>query len=181
MKKSNNLGFSLIELIAVTAIILIAAGVAGGAVSSALHARSYKAAKTIDAMIAQSKVNALSGTKNCLIIKFDTANKCYNCELHEIKYNSESGTFYDVDEAYDVQDKIGNDKLHISCGETDILSGGQIRLEFSMDTGRVKSLKSGDTLVLGTGVSDTTADIVFNFYSPHTIKIYKSTGEHELL
>ncbi len=183
MTKRNNKGFSLIELLVVAAIVIVATAVAGGAATSAYHARSYKAAKTVDGMIAQSKVNALSGTKNCLIITFDSSSNCYKCGLHTIEYNSETGEYYDSAEAYEEQE-IGNNHLHIICGEVDILSGGKIRLEFNMDTGRIKSLKTGaggNTTVLGPGVTDTVADIDFNFYTNRTIRIYKSTGEHEFL
>ena len=189
MAVRSNKGFSLIELLVVAAIIIVAASVGGNYFLTAYRARSYQATKTVDGFVAQSKINAMSGKKNCLIIRYDESEKCYKCGLHSIGYDSVAGAYVDSADAYEYQD-VGNDHLHILCGpdadgnKYDLLAGGFMRLEYNMDTGKVKKLTvtkpNGSVItVLGSGVATTIADIDFEFYSNHNIKIYKSTGEHE--
>ncbi len=188
MLKNNNRGFSLIEVIVVMAILVVAAAITASSATSAFHARSLQAAKTVDGMIAQSKINAMSGKKNCLIIKYSTADKCYKCGLHRI-VKDEYGVYHDSDEAYEEQE-VGNNRLSIICGpdvdgyDYNLLSGGQLRMEYNMDTGKVKNMKvtkPDGTVVtlLGNGVSSDSSVITFSFYTTHTITIYKETGEHE--
>jgi len=160
----------------VMAILIVATTVTISSVSSAYHARSLKAAETVDGMIAQSKINAMSGKKNCLIITYSTADKCYKCGLHKI-LKDEYGAYYDSDEAYEEQD-VGNNNLHILAGGVDLIDGAQLRLEYNMDAGRIKSLKVGSETVLSKSSTDETAVITFNFYTTHSITVYKETGEH---
>ena len=72
--------FKLFIIVAV-AIIAIAGGVTLGSATTAFRARSNKAAKTIDGMIAQSKINAMSNRNNYFELYYDAEEDCYVCEL----------------------------------------------------------------------------------------------------
>lgn len=171
------------------AILAIAIGVSFSSLTSMLHARSYKAAKTIDGMIAQSKINAMSGRKNGLFIKYDTAKKAYVCSLYYLDPSDHiSG------EAYE-QQEVGNDALDIkvygeNVHEESIKDGTYtLRIIYNMDTGAVKNMAfstnfnggSSNTDLIGSGNSTAkTAYIILDSYTTHTITLYKSTGEHIL-
>lgn len=166
------------------AILAIAIGVSFSSLTSMLHARSYKAAKTIDGMIAQSKINAMSGRKNGLFIKYDTAKKAYVCSLYYLDPSDHiSG------EAYE-QQEVGNDALNIIVnGENLKETAYTLRLIYNMDTGAVKNLaysanfnggSSNGEMIGSRNPSAKTAVITLDSYTTHTITLYKSTGEHIL-
>ncbi len=170
MAKRNNHGFTLIEMIVVTAMVVVIAGIAGAGISSAFGARSSRAAKTVDGMISQSKINALSGRRNCMVLSYSEDDKCFKCALYEI----ENGVI--ADKPYEEED-VGNAQLEIKAGEISLKSS-PLNLEFNMDTGAVKSLSAGSVTLLDSSTPQSTVNLNFNFYTGHVITIYRSTGEH---
>ncbi|MCQ2481743.1 MAG: type II secretion system GspH family protein [Clostridia bacterium] len=181
MLKKNNKGFSMIELIVVVAILIVATGVTAGSFRTAYNARSLQAAKTIDGLISQSKVNAMSGRRNALCIKYDDAKKCYLCSLYYLDAaNHITGEPYE-------QREVGNSSLKIIVNNEELKENNfELRLIFNMDTGAVKTLAystnfeggSSQTNMLGAHTTNKIATIQLQSYSNHTITLYKSTGQH---
>ena len=164
MKKSNNLGFSLIEVIIIMAIILTATGLSAGGLTYMYRARSLKAAKIVDSMISQSKVNAMSSRRNQLELSYDADKQCYICEL--ISKHDDNDVVYEHNE-------FGNQHLEIIAGGVNLqTAGGTLVLSFNMDTGAVKEFSvGGDKLT-------TVMTIQMNSYTDHTITLYRDTGDH---
>ncbi|MBR3621356.1 MAG: prepilin-type N-terminal cleavage/methylation domain-containing protein, partial [Clostridia bacterium] len=71
--KSNKKGYSLIEVLIVVFIMAALLAVSTGSFTAYFNARPTKVAKTLDVMIAQSKIDALSGRDNLMIIRSQTA------------------------------------------------------------------------------------------------------------
>ena len=165
MKKLNNAGFSLIEVIVIAAIMITFTGISVGSATFVYRARSLEAAKIVDSMISQSKINALSNRKNHLELSYDSSRKCYVCKI----FREPDGTEYSNAKA----SKIGNERLDIIVGGVSLKDGGKLTMSFNMDTGAVKEFKVGDT--------DKLADVMtinLNSYTNHSITLYKDTGEH---
>lgn len=166
----NNSGFSVIELIVVVAILAIATGITSASLSTAFHARSYKAAKTIDSIIAKSKIYAMSGKRNDFVMRYSEEDECFYCELVDSE-----GNVYDEDS----QKKIGNSELNVFVDGTDIKTTG-LRITFNMDTGAVKRFTLGATNSVDWVVDGETGCelITLDSFTSHSITLYKSTGEH---
>ena len=167
--EKNNKGFSLVELLAVVAIITVAVSLAGGAMFSVYSARSKKAAETLDAMISQSKIDAMSGLDCVLAIELDDGD-CY-ARLYRA----------DDDDDSDIEDmvmykseKLASDRLNITVGsETDPISDDPFVLMFDSSTGRISKAEYGGTDVFGTGATTT---ITLSSTGSHVITLYKNTG-----
>ncbi len=165
MKKLNNAGFSLIEVIVIAAIIITFTGLSVGSATFLYRARSLEAAKIVDSMISQSKVNALSNRKNRLELSYDNDRKCYECKI----FREPDETEYSNAKA----SKIGNERLDIIAGGVNLKDGGTLIISFNMDTGAVKQFK-----VDGTDKLESVMTIELNSFTDHTITLYKDTGEH---
>ena len=87
MKKFNNKkGYSLVELIVVVAILLVLASLSSGTLITAYKARGKSAATKLESMVTRSKINALSGRKNKLVLKFDEEKQEYVALLYDWVY-----------------------------------------------------------------------------------------------
>lgn len=169
MANNNNKGFSLIELIVIVAILAVAAGTTIASLRTMFQARSYKATKSIDGMISQSKINAMSGKKNTFILRYDEAKECYICELKDVN-----------DVVYE-SEEIGNNQLDVIVDGVDVknVAPGLV-ISFNMDTGAVKSFTkgSGHSVDWVDGTASGREVITLKSYTTHSITLYKSTGEH---
>ena len=173
MKKLNNAGFSLIEVIVIAAIMITFTGISVGSATFVYRARSLEAAKIVDSMISQSKVNALSNRKNRLELSYDNDRKCYECKISRGHYNDEGKWVSEIEYSNAKASKIGNERLDVIVGGVSLKDGGKLTMSFNMDTGAVKEFKVGDT--------DKLADVMtinLNSYTNHSITLYKDTGEH---
>ena len=159
--KANNLGFSLIEVIVIVAIIITATGFTVGGVTFAYRARSLQAAKIIDSMISQSKINAMSNRKNHLELFYDSDDKQYTCRLIRA-----DGTEY-------ATQHIGNERLDIIAEGTSLKTGKLLTISFNMDTGAIKEFRLDDE-----SKKKSTMIINLNSYTDHVITLYEDTGEH---
>lgn len=132
-KKRNNKGFSLIELIAVIAILGILAVIAGGSLSGVASMRSRKAAGLTQAMMAQCRLDNLSGRSSTLTLRYDGSQKAYYAEL------SDSSGCYK-------SEKLGEDKhigLTVSVGSNSVdVKSSSVTMTCSMETGAVTSLSA---------------------------------------
>lgn len=159
----NDKGFSFIELIVVIAVIVVALSLSAGSLTTMYHARSLQVAKTIDGMVSQSKVNALSGRKNIMVISYNPDEDVYDVGLHAAiknengKYVKLSGNYIFEYDSYEHQ-TVGNNTLDILFNYTsgsgsasallkdeDNNPKGYLILDFNADTGAVKNLAFCDS------------------------------------
>ena len=189
--KSNNKGYTLIELLIVIAMIVALTSLGTGGFVTLSHARANKAANSLDSLIAQSKVNALSGQENYLIVRYDDEADCYVPGLHSVTKDQVTGSETISDTPYDSVE-LGNDLLTI---EMEVYSGSSLTRKAV--TGKGESNKSGiimrfnektgklDKCYLSyNGAEESTASVVkiyVSFGSSHIIEIYKLTGEHHIV
>lgn len=166
MAKHNNKGFSMIELIVVVAILIVAVGVTATSLRTMYNARSLKAAKTIDGMISQSKINAMSGKKNTFVLRYSEDDGCYFCELVDAAGN-----------AYE-SEQVGNNSLEVTIDSANNVKENNLEIRFNGDTGAIKTLKYG-----GADHSTGWSSKVINLESltVHSITLYRTTGEHNFV
>lgn len=70
--KGNKKGYTLIEVLVVVFMMVALLSIAVGSYSAYYRARGSKVSKTIDTMIAQSKIDSLSGRENIMVIRQQT-------------------------------------------------------------------------------------------------------------
>ena len=174
--RKNIKGISYVELVIVMGMLAALIGISSISFSSAWRARASKAANTADALLAQCKVNALSGDDNYFQIAFH--------EKDHSKGYSESG-FYaelfnaDSSEPYK-SENIGNGRLQIRFGDTDIAEENKvIRIKFNQKTGSVEYAGAVDFSDIPTS-ADKETRIYFHFGNTYCITLWKVTGEHNI-
>lgn len=168
-------GYTLVEMVVVIAIIALSVTLIGGSVITVYSARAKKAAGTVEALIAQAKINALSGMDVYLKFEYDTDKNEYVGEIIRKEKQADDSI---VETVYE-QQKFGNRLLNFSVDghhikpEEDV-AGKTVTLAFNMTTGAVSVLKSGDTSI----ISGSKHDFVLSSGSTYTVTLYTSTGEH---
>ena len=171
--KKNNKGFSFVELVVVIALIGVAVSLAGGALSTIYHARSKRAAETLDAVISQCKIDAMSNLDCELRIELDDDN--YYVRLYSFATDDEGNT----NEVIYKSERLASDRLNIFVGsETEPISDNPLIIRFNRSTGAIQKAQYGDTSDIF-GASVTTV-ITLSSVGTHTVTLYKNTGEHVL-
>lgn len=173
----NNKGFSLIELLAVVAIITVAVSLAGGAMFSVYHARSKRAAETLDAMVSQSKIDAMSGLDCVLAVELVDGD--YYAKLYRAPEDSDDPDL-DLDDMVMYKSEVlASDRLTITVGDAGNTVDGDAPfvLRFDSTSGRISKAEYNGADVFGSGVTTT---LTLSSIGTHTILFYKNTGEHVL-
>ena len=177
--RNNKKGVSFVELVIVMGMLAALMSVTAISFSSAWRARASKAANTADALLSQSKVNALSGDNNYFQITFH--------EKDNSKGYRESAYYAELfktgsSEPYK-SEVIGNGRLEILFDDEVIAndedSGEAIKVKFNQKTGAVEY--AGKVSLTDTPDSaPKECQIKFHFGNTYTIRLWKVTGEHNI-
>ena len=163
--KRNNSGFSLVELIVVMAIIGIITVIVGISVSSASSAKTQKAAASVNVMISKCRAGCLGRAGDVkLTVSLDGSGNII-CQYYE------KGALVSTD-------TIGGNNISVSyttqktgfSAVTTALSGHPLTLSFNRSTGALNPQSDGSLC----------NSIIFSGGRTYTIRIYPSTGAHEL-
>lgn len=131
--KSNKKGYTLIEVLIVVFMLVALLSIAVGSYSAYYRARGSKVSKTIDTMIAQSKIDALSGRDNIMVIRHQTDFDKSEDGLDASEYYAE---LYRVEGAkairYEKED-IGNSWVSLSLINNEAESAENISKQVSDD------------------------------------------------
>ena len=174
----NNKGFSLVELLAVVAIITVAVSIAGGAMFSVYRARSKRAAETLDAMVSQSKIDAMSGLDCVLAVELDDGD--YYARLYRAPEDADDDADLDLDDMVVYKSEVlASDRLTITVGDSGNTVGDSAPfvLKFDSSAGRIVKAEYDGADVFGSGATTT---LTLSSSGTHTILFYKNTGEHIL-
>lgn len=166
--KNNNKGFSIVELVVVVAIMAVAVSLVSYSFASVYRARSKRAAETLDAVISQCKIDAMSGLDCALEIALDDGD--YYVNLYRVQ---ESG---DLTATPYKTEKLASDRLSITVGD-DAVETDPLIVRFNSSDGSIDSAVIGTTDYLE---SASTLLITMSSARTHTITLYKNTGEHVL-
>lgn len=172
MKKLNNRGFTLVELIVVIAILGILSGVMSYSVNQIFSSRARKFADEYDALLTQCRVSTLSGAKAPVYVKL---------------YQDTNGDFYGA--LYEGGSEVSSKKLggnSLSCtftygsgtGTTAAISDSQsLCIGYNRSTGAFLALNSVGT-GLNTGLSGNCTKVCVA--DKITITLVPSTGYHKI-
>ncbi len=184
--RKNTKGISYIELIIVMGMLAALMGISSISFSSAWRARAGKAANSVDAILAQSKVNALSGQNNIVLISYK--DKDVDAGYRDAGYYAELYDQVDRDAAGDPvfsdtpykSELIGNSRLAVSLGDVPLEEGSLIKIKFDGKKGSLEyaGLVSAEDEALSSPEDET--KISFTFGGTYVITIYKLTGEHRI-
>jgi Tfp pilus assembly protein FimT len=188
--RNNNKGISYVELVIVMGILAALVGISSISFSAAWRARASKAANSVDALLAQSKVYALSGDDNCLQVMYHSKDSAkgytesgYYAELLKVEKDPSDGIDKLSSSAPYKSELIGNDRLEIRFGteliRTDAVNGA-IRIVFNGKTGAVKgaALVTNAASTSLPASADDTIKMYFHFGNTYCVSLWKITGEH---
>ena len=186
--RNNTKGISYVELVIVMGILAALLGISSISFSSAWRARASRAANSVDALLSQSKVYALSGDDNCLQVSYhekDSANgyreSGYYAELLKIEENPSDGKERISSSVPIKSELIGNGRLQVRFGDEDIEQNESIRIKFNPKTGAVDfaGVKPTVDSSLPTSALDE-SKLYFHFGNTYCINLWKLTGEHNI-
>ncbi len=175
--RKNTKGISYVELVIVMGILAALLSISSISFSAAWRARASKAANSVDALLSQSKVNALSGDDNYMQIVFRGKDNA--------KGYSESGYYAELfkegSSSPYKSELIGNSRLQIRFGDDDIAQNKAIRIKFHEKTGAVvyAGAVNASAPEAPTSASDITK-IYFHFGNTYCVSLWKITGEHNI-
>lgn len=201
--KKNRKGYTLIEVLVVVFIILALTTVSLASFSAYYRARSSKVSKTIDTLIAQSKIDSLSGRENFMVIRHKTD---YDSNEHGIAQDSEYyAELYKVDGDKAIRYKkegVGNSWVTLSFNNaTEVSENSLIVLKFNMKTGAVDHISASEVGELFsppasedevrdgvgydaskfTSIDDAKSEIYIISGQTHVIELYTASGEHQIV
>ena len=180
MLKKNNNGFSLVELLVVIAIMGTAVSLVTGAFISLYNARAKKATETLDAVIAQAKVDAMSGRDSRIVLEHSDGSDGHDEGYYAVllsRTDSDGDGTLDSTLEYK-RESLGNDRLTfiINGNSSYNVADDDFTLAFNGTTGAVGFAKYGSTALTGSGAKTVTVSVESS--STHTITVYLDTGEH---
>ena len=153
--KCNKKGYTLIEVLIVVFMLVALLSIAVGSYTAYYRARGSKVSKTIDTMIAQSKIDALSGRENIMVIRHQTDFDKSEDGLDASKYYAE---LYAVEGNKAIRykkEEIGNSWVSMNLDDNgDISENNMIVIKFHEKTGAITYLDDIAPGVSGGGTSD---------------------------
>ena len=178
--RKNTKGISYVELVIVMGILAALIGISSISFSAAWRARASKASNSVDALLSQSKINALSGEDNYIKILYrekDTSRDINESAYYAELYRVGSSTPYK-------SENIGSGRLSILFGEgqTDIKQNKKaVLIKFNSKNGSVEyagieDISSSDTPA---SAPDKT-QIYFKFGNQYCVNLWRATGEHNI-
>lgn len=186
--RGNKKGVTLVELVIVIAILAVLGAIAGGSFASAWNARARKAIYVADSMLAQSKVDALSGRENFYVLWYDATEETYFCELYKGEFKS-SDTSIPAGAICTKSETLGNKHLRMTCASSlsptvNNFENGKLVISFDSGTGKVAVSKwlgiSASSVDFPTATSGGRITISARSVSEYNITLYALTGEHEV-
>lgn len=167
--KRNNKGFSLVELIAVLAIMAVALSVGGYALSTISLANAKSCAADIESTLEWARIESMKnvdGAETAIILNYDSAG---NVMIASAKISYEADGNIVVDESSINQKKIANSSVTITHRATkndtyQKLNTTGIIFSFNRSTGEFKEYGCQSMIVSGAG-------------REFTITCYKNTGK----
>lgn len=179
---SNKKGFTLIEVLVVVAMIVALTALGGSGFAALSHARANKVVKSIDTLLSQSKVNALSGKENTLEIFYnenEDRDNGYKSKTYYGVLKDRNGNIYETEE-------LGNSLVTINCSNGgDVGKNACIKAKFNTKTGKIEycCVKNPNASVSAEEISNTPNKITIyaSFGSTYAVEIFKLTGEHHVV
>jgi prepilin-type N-terminal cleavage/methylation domain-containing protein len=185
--KNNKGGFSLIEIMVVVFIMVALTTVSIGSFTAYYRARSSKVSKTIDTMIAQSKIDALSGKENFLMLR--KADKDFFVELYSV--NGKHAACYK-------QEPAGNNWVTITYeadgSVTEISDTNFLIIKFNQRSGAVDYMSAVTSSVFNPDNTEgenytefekvtipKMVKIQIESTQNYTIELYSASGEHQIV
>ena len=180
MALKNNKGFSLVELLVVVVILGTAVSLVTGAFVSIYNARSKKATETLDAVISQAKVDAMSGRDCRAVLSYSDGSDDYDEGYYVTlvsRVDSDGNGTVDAISEYK-RENLGNDRLSfiINGNNSYDVKNDSFAIAFNGTTGAVSYAKYGSTSVK----TGKTLTITVASTSTHVITVYNDTGEHSI-
>ena len=156
--KTENRGFTLIELIVVIAILAIVAGFAGVSLTTLTGARAKKAAASTDALLSRCRMGCMSKTGSSYL-SLSVKDGKYTAEYYESGATAPTDSFT-ADTGVTVQYKT-------SSALTD-LDGTTVKIAFQRDSGELAT----------TGDYKAVTALTFTSGRTYTITVVPDTGAH---
>lgn len=176
----NKKGFTLIEVFVVVAMMVALTTLGGSGFVALSHARASKVANSLDVLMSQSKVNALSGRDNILTVFYN--------ETEDTDKGYKAKTYYgileDTDGIYEVAE-LGNRLVTINFkntkGTKNVTAKDNIKIVFDQKTGAVNECRmidaSNNSILVDT---DNKTEFYIQSGSTYMIELFKITGEHRV-
>lgn len=163
----NDRGFTLVELIAVVAIVGVLAVSSALSLNAVFSMRAKRAAKTVDALLSQCRIDNLSGIDSTLCIRYDAAEDTCTAELARTDEGTQT--------VYKTEPLGERISVTFTVNGTAVTAADGIMpsVTFSMETGAVTSFA---------GAADgwSQAQIAVSGAKTYTITLFRLTGEHSL-
>ncbi len=141
-QRNNNKGFSLVELLVVIAIMGVAVSLVSYSFASVYRARSKRAAETLDAVISQCKIDAMSGLDCALEVALDDGD--YYVNLYRV---DESGNM----NLYKTE-KLASDRLSLTVG-SDTVEENPLIIRFNTSDGSFVSAETDNKRIFFNGIA----------------------------
>lgn len=206
----NNRGFSLIEMIAVVAIITIMAVAGGIGVGMLVGAQAKEVATKLDAQLDDVKTGAMSRAGEVMIIRYIQAPTVAADAKVAAKMGVSKSGYYAVKTLSTIRNSsgikedypdpeysyLGKDSVKVavtlSSGDYEISGVNVLKIEFDRASGAIKKAEEGTmdgtaynnvtyTAVTGGDITDSFSNMTFTSgLRTYTMKFMPLTGKHEL-
>lgn len=167
MTVKNSRGFSLVELIVVTAIIAVCCGIITASISSVASSQARKCAQETNALLSKCRIRAMS-------LSADVYLKLY-CDS-----NGNMIADYLENNVVVSREQLGNSRSHaayVTDTQHDLNASQPLCLSFKRETGALKTLLPDGTTEAG---RQCTEILFFGGGRTYVIRLVPATGTHTL-